>query len=97
MRRIVVFVLLIVGIANILNADLAYSKYCVFITDKGNKYHIENCRTIKNSINKTPVSVAEAINSGYMYCKVCLISGAYLYEVYSSMYLLSCNDDICIL
>ena len=97
MRRIVVFILLIVGIANILNADLAYSKYCVFITDKGQKYHIENCRTIKNSINKTPVSVADAINSGYMYCKVCLSSSAYLYEAYSSMYLISFNDDICIL
>ena len=97
MRRFVVFVLLIISFANILNADMAPGKYCVFITDKGQKYHIENCRTIKNSINKTPISVCNAINSGYMNCKVCLSSGAYLYEVYSSMYLLSCNDDICML
>lgn len=96
MKRFLVLILLIVGIASVLNANIERSKYCVFITDKGKKYHIEDCRTIKNSINKTPISVCNAINSGYMYCKVCLSSGAYLYEVYSSMYLLSYSEDTCI-
>lgn len=43
--------------------------YDVYITDTGNKYHLNDCRTLKNS--KITISLKEAKNQGYTPCKVC--------------------------
>ncbi|CAN5833378.1 hypothetical protein BH11BAC7_BH11BAC7_33370 [soil metagenome] len=41
----------------------------VYITATGKKYHLENCRTIKES--KTSILLTDAIAQGYAPCKVC--------------------------
>ena len=43
----------------------------VFITQKGSKYHKEECRLIKNRDNVTKIDKKEAIKEGYGPCKRC--------------------------
>ncbi len=43
----------------------------VFITQRGSKYHKEECRLIKNKENVTKLDKKEAIEEGYGPCKRC--------------------------
>lgn len=44
----------------------------VYITNSGKKYHLPECRYIKNKTNVIECSMSEAINMGYHPCKVCV-------------------------
>ena len=43
----------------------------VFITQRGSKYHKEECQLIKNKDNLTKLDKKEAIEEGYGPCKRC--------------------------
>lgn len=43
----------------------------VFVTEKGKKYHSENCRTLAKSKDLIQLTLEEAIEKGYKVCKVC--------------------------
>lgn len=42
----------------------------VYVTQSGNRYHLENCRYLAKSAIKT--TVAEATENGYTSCAYCL-------------------------
>ncbi len=44
----------------------------VFVTPTGEKYHVKDCKHIKNSINLLELSIDEAIQAGYEPCKDCI-------------------------
>jgi hypothetical protein len=41
----------------------------VYITRTGKKYHLKNCRTLRNP--KIPVKLKDAVKDGYEPCKIC--------------------------
>lgn len=47
----------------------ATDQVTVYITPHGKKYHLKDCRTIKNT--STAISLKEAKEKGYTPCKVC--------------------------
>ena len=55
---------------NVEDTYTAQQTSVVYVTPYGEKYHRENCRTIKHS-DKRPLSKADAISRGYGACKVC--------------------------
>lgn len=54
------------------NANPDRSETTVYITNSGKKYHLPECRYIKNKTNVIECSISEAINMGYQPCKVCM-------------------------
>jgi micrococcal nuclease len=59
----------------------------VYITHSGAKYHRENCSSLRNS--RIPVSLAEAVRSGYEPCSLCnppSLSGEAAAPVLSELY-----------
>ena len=71
MKKTLIFVFLICLVSSLIANSIGVP---VFITETGKKYHMQNCRTIKNSSNITSISVYDAIYRGYSNCKVCLCS-----------------------
>ena len=43
----------------------------VYITSKGSRYHLKNCKYLENSNNVHKVMLRTAISKGYVACKVC--------------------------
>lgn len=43
----------------------------VYITQYGEKFHLEGCRYIENKDNLIKVSIAEAVKAGYEHCEIC--------------------------
>ncbi|MEI0606844.1 hypothetical protein R4K48_07755 [Brachyspira pulli] len=56
-------------ISLIITSSIFAQANTVYISDKGKKYHRENCRTLRG--NKYPISIQEAKERGYTACKVC--------------------------
>ena len=48
-----------------------YSDLEVVVTSSGEKYHLPDCRFVKNKTNTTTLSIDEAIKEGYEPCDVC--------------------------
>lgn len=44
----------------------------VFITSSGEKYHLSNCRYVKNKTNVSKFSLKDAIKNGYEPCSICI-------------------------
>lgn len=44
----------------------------VVVTVSGNKYHIPDCRYVKNKTNTIEANINDAINDGYTPCKICI-------------------------
>lgn len=43
----------------------------VFVTSAGNKFHLDNCRYVKNKTNITEMTIEKAMQDGYGACDVC--------------------------
>jgi len=43
----------------------------VYVTPKGAKYHLADCRTLKKSKDVSAITIEEAKAQGYEPCKVC--------------------------
>lgn len=54
------------------NAAPDTAETTVYITNSGKKYHLPECRYIKNKTNVIECSISEAISMGYQPCKVCV-------------------------
>lgn len=56
---------------NVLSEHILTEATPVYITQYGEKFHLEGCRHIKNKDNLIKVSIAEAVKAGYEHCEVC--------------------------
>ena len=56
---------------NILSEHIITEATPVYITQYGEKFHLEGCRYIENKDNLIKVSIAEAIKAGYKHCEIC--------------------------
>ena len=65
MKKIITFM----TILTIIISSNVIAENIVYITKTGKKYHIKNCRTIKEEAYK--ISLSEAKYRGYTPCKVC--------------------------
>jgi len=61
---VVVFVCVIAGVGYAAGRDTV-----VYITKTGEKYHTEQCASLKKS--KIPVSLGRAVTKGYVPCQQC--------------------------
>lgn len=56
---------------NVLSEHIITETTPVYITQYGERFHLEGCRYIKNKDNLIKVSIAEAIKAGYKHCEIC--------------------------
>lgn len=56
---------------NVLSEHILTETTPVYITQYGEKFHLEDCRYIKNKDNLIKVSIAEAVKAGYEHCEIC--------------------------
>lgn len=56
---------------NVLSEHILTETTPVYITQYGEKFHLEGCRYIKNKDNLIKVSIAEAVKAGYEHCEIC--------------------------
>lgn len=56
---------------NVLSEHILTETTSVYITQYGEKFHLEGCRHIKNKDNLIKVSIAEAVKAGYEHCETC--------------------------
>jgi hypothetical protein len=57
------------GVVTSVPRPQATGEETVYITRTGNKYHLENCRTLRKT--KIPVKLKDAVKAGYEPCKIC--------------------------
>jgi micrococcal nuclease len=67
-KGLLVFLLLIL-LAGLLLAQAAGGEAVVYVTNSGEKYHRENCRSLIRS--KIALSLGDAVKSGYSPCSIC--------------------------
>jgi micrococcal nuclease len=68
---------LILAAAGLLLAQTAGGETTVYVTNSGEKYHRDNCRSLRRS--KIALPLADAVKSGYEPCSICnppVLSGA---------------------
>lgn len=56
---------------NVLSEHIITESTPVYITQYGEKFHLEGCRYIENKDNLIKVSIAEAVKAGYEHCEIC--------------------------
>jgi micrococcal nuclease len=105
-RLFLVAPLLILAVAGLFLSQTAGEEAAVYVTSSGEKYHRENCRSLRRS--KIALSLADAVKSGYEPCAICnpptvsgaaaaetaRTSGAELYRVNLASLKLSAAGDI---
>lgn len=70
-RRLIIFAaLLTLAVCGAYAAEEAEA-LLVYVTPKGGKYHLSDCRYVKGRTDTTAYTVAEAKAKGYQPCKVC--------------------------
>jgi hypothetical protein len=61
---VIVLVCVMVGVGYAAGKDTI-----VYVTQTGEKYHTEQCSSLRNS--KIPISLGEAVTKGYEPCQLC--------------------------
>lgn len=56
---------------NVLSEHIITEMTPVYITQYGEKFHLEDCKYIKDKDNLIKVSIAEAVKAGYEHCEIC--------------------------
>ena len=57
------------GLLLLLLSQTAAEENTVYVTNSGNRYHRDNCRTLRRS--KIAVTLEDAVKSGYSPCSIC--------------------------
>jgi micrococcal nuclease len=69
LKQSFIFAALILAVAGVLPAQAAGGETTVYVTNSGEKYHREDCRSLRRS--KIALPLEDAVKSGYGPCSIC--------------------------